>query len=176
MANFEDAHRFVAAAEGGFQADPRDAGNWTGGRVNRGRLVGTHYGIAAPTLRAWRGRDVSRADMEALTEAEAEQIYRARYWAPYGFDALDPQLATLLYDGTVNQGPGLLRRALLYTFGHLNLTVYQRATTAELVARAATLDPAAVHELVWQYRRDQYPAASPFYRGWLRRLDQLRRA
>jgi lysozyme family protein len=33
--------------EGAYSADPRDPGNWTGGRVNAGQLKGTKYGIAA---------------------------------------------------------------------------------------------------------------------------------
>lgn len=35
--------------EGGFQCDPKDRGNWTGGRVGVGELKGTNRGIAAMT-------------------------------------------------------------------------------------------------------------------------------
>ena len=175
MADFSSAHRLVARAEGGYQRDPRDPGNWTGGRVNRGALVGTRYGIAAPTLRAWRRAEITAADMETLPEAEAVAIFRRHYWDALGLEALpDQPLADLLYDGAVNQGVEAMRRALLAAFQHLGVTGHGSAAP-DLVRRAALLPPAAVHELVWQYRRDRYPKNSPFTAGWLKRLDRLRR-
>ena len=38
---------FTLHHEGGLSLDRRDTGNWTGGKVGLGRLVGTKYGIAA---------------------------------------------------------------------------------------------------------------------------------
>jgi hypothetical protein len=35
------------AHEGGYSNDPDDPGNWTGGKVGVGRLLGTKFGIAA---------------------------------------------------------------------------------------------------------------------------------
>lgn len=175
MADFHRAHQLVKRAEGGYTDDPRDPGNWTGGRINRGRLVGTMFGIAAPTLKAWRGREITADDMKALTAEEAEAIFRRQYWDAYDYGGLpDQQLAELLYDGTVNQGPGLIRRALLFAFQQLRV-VPKVPLLPSLVAQAATLPAAAVHELVWQYRRDRYDPASPFYRGWMKRLERLRR-
>ena len=57
----------VLGHEGGFQADPRDRGNWTGGEVGKGELKGTKYGLAAMTY--------PELDIPALTLAEAEAIY-----------------------------------------------------------------------------------------------------
>ena len=62
----------VLGHEGGFQADPRDRGNWTGGEVGKGELKGTKYGLAAMTYH--------ELDIPALTLAEAKAIYRRDWW------------------------------------------------------------------------------------------------
>ena len=58
----------VLGHEGGFQADPRDRGNWTGGEVGKGELKGTKYGVAAMTY--------PELDIESLTKADAKIIFR----------------------------------------------------------------------------------------------------
>ena len=54
MAAFDQAFDIVVlGTEKGYQNDPRDPGNWTGGAVDQGTLRGTNFGISAasyPTL------------------------------------------------------------------------------------------------------------------------------
>jgi lysozyme family protein len=50
MDDFLKAFQIVINVEKGFQDDPGDGGNWTGGAVNRGLLRGTKYGISAACL------------------------------------------------------------------------------------------------------------------------------
>ncbi len=72
--NFMAVMALVLQHEGGFSADRRDPGNWTGGKVDKGTLKGTKFGIAAnsfPTL-----------DIANLTKAQAVDIYRRKYAAP----------------------------------------------------------------------------------------------
>lgn len=175
MADFEQAHAFVQRAEGGYQADPRDRGNWTGGRINYGKLVGTNWGISAPVLRAWRNRDVTADEMQQLSQEEAAAIYRRHYWDALALGELtsDP-LALLLYDGAVNQGPSVARRAVLHALQVLGVHVVDPAPWPRLAQLLNVQEPHALHELVWQYRRDRYPKDSPFTAGWLKRLDRLR--
>ena len=177
MADFDLAQTFVHRAEGGYQADPRDPGNYTGGRVGEGTLAGTRYGIAAPTLSRWLGRPATRADMEQLPYATALQIYRSSYWNPLELDRLaDQQLALLLYDGAVNQGPRVARQALAHALAAVGVTtITSKTANGELVRLANGQDAAALHELAWHFRLQRYPKRSPFYRGWLNRLEQLRR-
>ena len=55
---WRDDKEFCAAVqviimhEGGWQHDPRDRGNWTGGEVGRGECKGTKYGISAASYPA----------------------------------------------------------------------------------------------------------------------------
>ena len=177
MADFDLAQTFVHRAEGGFQADPRDGGNYAGGQVGKGELVGTRYGISAPVLARYLGRPITRVDMEQLPYATALQIYRSLYWNPLELDRLtDQPLALLLYDGAVNQGPRVARQALAHALAATGTeSITSRTTNLQLVTLANDRDAARLHELVWHYRLGRYPKASPFYRGWLNRLEQLRR-
>ena len=92
----EQAIAIVVGTEGGFDADPRDRGNWTGGQIGAGRLNGTKFGISAaayPTL-----------NIAALTLADATGIYRMRYWLPASCDHLPDGLDLVVFDTAVNSG------------------------------------------------------------------------
>lgn len=85
--------------EGGarYTNDPRDPGG------------PTKYGITQGTLSGWRGKPVGAADVQALTEAEARAIYKARFWdktGPHGADLLPAGLDSCLFDVSVNSGTG----------------------------------------------------------------------
>lgn len=81
----------ILAAEGTtFTDDPRDGGG------------PTKYGITLNTLREWRRQPVTKDDVRQLTEAEARDIYRARYIAP--FAAVDPEHKPQVVDIAVNSG------------------------------------------------------------------------
>ena len=78
----------------------------------------TKYGITLRDLRTWRQSvAVHPEDVEQLTEAEARDIYRARYIEQPGFDKIaDEWLCAFLVDTAVLQGPRnavkFLQRAL----------------------------------------------------------------
>lgn len=65
---FPRALALVLAQEGGYADHPYDPGG------------ATNFGITIATLRDWRGRPVSKADVRALGRDEVAAIYRARYW------------------------------------------------------------------------------------------------
>lgn len=90
--SFETALAHVLVYEGGYSDHPLDPGG------------ATNLGITIGVLRAHRGRAVSKADVRALTRAEAAEIYRARYWRPSGCDALAAGLDLAVFDCAVNQG------------------------------------------------------------------------
>ena len=88
--------------EGGFQKNPKDNGNWTGGKEGVGELKGTNWGISAaqfPTL-----------DIEGLTVAAARQIYFTskdpKYWDPLYADIKDQFICNKLFDLGILFGEG----------------------------------------------------------------------
>lgn len=94
--------------EGGFSKDPHDPGNWTGGAVGVGNLVGTRYGISAASY--------PNVDLLTLTKEKARTIYWADFWERLGLSNIAKPANGLIFDAAVNHGPGnaarLMQRAL----------------------------------------------------------------
>lgn len=103
---FDQAFDRLISHEGGFSLDPRDTGNWTGGRVNVGTLKGTKFGIAASSY--------PDLDIKNLTLDQAREIYKRDFWDIIG-DA-NPAIKFQLFDAAVNHGMGnairFLQRAI----------------------------------------------------------------
>lgn len=95
--SFADAFAFTVGEEGGLSMDPKDPGNWTGGKVGIGVLKGTKYGISAaqyPSL-----------DIANLTLDQAQGIYKPDYWDKVSGDLIPDAIAGALFDTAVNEGP-----------------------------------------------------------------------
>ena len=89
----------IYANEGGFQALRGDSGNWTGGKVGKGVLRGTKYGICAASY--------PKLDIKNLTLAQASLLYERDYWKPLHLNLIKSQwLATMFLDTAVNCGTG----------------------------------------------------------------------
>ena len=96
---------YVLASEGGYVNHPRDPGK------------ATNMGITAATLRAWRGRPVTNADVRNLSQEEALAIYKAQYWDTVRADLLPLGLDYLTFDYGVNSGPARAIKDLQRTVG-----------------------------------------------------------
>jgi lysozyme family protein len=111
MANFEKIFPRVLFNEGadtstgGYQKWHDDNGNWTGGKVGVGDLIGTKYGITAPELCTLLGRKANETDMKALSIENALKIYRVKYWNVIRGDEIESEeLAYQIADEQVNAG------------------------------------------------------------------------
>lgn len=98
MLGFEPAVEFVFSIEGGFSNDQNDPGNWTGGAVNVGELLGTKFGISAASY--------PDLDIRNLSDVHATVIYRRDFWNKIDGDDIQPGLDLMLMDCAVNQGVG----------------------------------------------------------------------
>jgi lysozyme family protein len=83
--------------EGGYTNDRRDPGNWTGGKVGVGKLLGTKFGIAANTF--------PNLDIKNLTAAQARKIYQDLYWDKVRGDELPVGIDWAVFDYAINSGP-----------------------------------------------------------------------
>jgi hypothetical protein len=178
MADFHLSQAFVHKAEGGFQIDPRDRGNWTSGKIGSGTLAGTNWGISAMFLSSLLDRPVTRTEMELLKYDDAVYIYKSKFWDSLRLGELVSQeLATLIYDCAVNQGVGKAREAMKHAIKHSDLpTITGVKTSGDLIKLINRLNSTSAYELIWQFRKDSYPKSSPFYSGWMKRLEMLRRS
>jgi lysozyme family protein len=131
--------------EGGYVDHPSDPGG------------ATNLGITIGTLRQWRDRPVTKADVRALTRKEAAAIYRKNYWDAIGGDDLPEGLDALAFDIAVNHGVGRWRQWAPVAKG-LDADDAIRAVTAR--------------------RRKFYRSLktfSTFGKGWMRRADEVER-
>ena len=94
--NFEIAFQRLIGHEGGYSNDRNDPGNWTGGKVGLGKLLGTKFGLAANTY--------PNLDIKNLTIDQAKLIYKKDWWDKLGADQLHPAIVYQLWDFAINAG------------------------------------------------------------------------
>src|SRR5579872_3875806 len=135
--------------EGGdrLSLDPRDPGNWTGGRRGVGALKGTKWGVAAATHPG--------LDIAALTADQALSIFLVNYWGRVGGDELPPGLDHCVSDDAFNAGPRAALRRLRKIEAAANVSVVRRIQVYSQ-ARLAFLESLKG----WRI----------FSRGWARRV------
>lgn len=158
------------AVEGGYSCVSTDPGNWTGGAVNDGQLLGTNCGVSAAFL--WSLPSTAKyyqADPKSLQTADLQEIYETYFWDAISASALPASVAGLLFDGAVNQGVGFATKALQAAVGATTDGIIGPKTLA--AAKAA--NPTALHAEIGRLRDESYRADddwSTFGVGWTRRL------
>jgi lysozyme family protein len=154
------------AHEGGFQNNPKDRANWTGGHVGVGTLVGTKYGVT--TL------DMPGVVIADLTIEQATEYYLAHYWKAL-YSQIDSQaIANKLFDLGVLFGVGTAVKNL-QTALDLNADgVFGPVTLARTNAAAAPLLLTTFqHEMLAHAKAIAAgnPNDAPDLDGWTRRIN-----
>ena len=110
LANRKSCFLATIAWEGrdGLSLDPRDAGNWTGGKVRVGRLIGSKYGVSAMTA----ARMFPDKPMADLTAEDALKVFVEGYWTPLGADGLASGVDHCVSDDAYNAGAGAAQRRM----------------------------------------------------------------
>ncbi len=141
-----------------------DRGNWTGGAVGQGKLVGSKFGISAaayPTL-----------DIANLTQADAEAIYRRDYWAKIRGDDLPLPVAILAFDAAVNSGVPTASRWLQAACG-----VTEDSIVGDQTVAACNALPVQAVLIEMLAQRINFDGRNPRWLvdglGWSRRLAAL---
>lgn len=143
------AHETGGRADGGYTNDPKDPGGET------------RWGISK--------RFNPSVDVRNLTRAQAEEIYRQKYWLPLRCDEMPYAVALHVFDAAVNPGQGWAAKALqaalgVATDGRLgNVTM---AALAKADALAVCEELAAQRQVYFALR----PTAPRFGLGWARRV------
>ncbi len=136
----------VLLREGGYVNHPADPGKCT----NRGITIGT--------LRTWRGRDVTCEDVRDLTDAEAREIYRKLYLAPFAGTRSDikPQVVDIAVNSGVSTAKALLSRA-------------QQVQTGRSLGTQLTIERLRFYARIVKAK----PTQSVFLEGWIRRAVEF---
>lgn len=98
---FDEAFERLYLHERGFTNDPRDRGNWTGGKVGVGVCKGTKYGISAAVY--------PDEDIANLTVERAKMLYKRDYWDKFRCQDVPDTIRFDYFDGVVHSGPGSKR-------------------------------------------------------------------
>ena len=102
---FDDAFTLLVGNEGKLSTDPKDPGNWTGGKVGKGIMKGSKYGISAASY--------PNLDIKNITLQDAKDIYLEDYW----IDGVPDEIAFDLFDTSVNSGKLKAIKLLQQTVG-----------------------------------------------------------
>lgn len=172
MANFEKAQRIVGISEGGYQCNPRDEGNYY-----NGNLIGTNWGISAPTLASFLGHTPTKLEMQLLRRDQAEAILKINYWLRNCFDKLTNQsVATLIYDGAVNHGTNGMRFLMQKALRTLQMEAdYHTIFSAKSIQLLNRLNQKKLFYAILAARQEKYKASSEPWElnGHLNRLKRI---
>lgn len=152
--HFQDAFELVVGLEGRFTKDPNDKGNWTGGEIGVGELMGTKYGISAKTY----GKKLRQMGtcVEALSLVDAQQIYKLDFWGRLSCDLLPSIHRAPLFSCAVNCGR---KRAIKW---------YQEALGVEV---DGLLGPITIRKAI--EHPDKKQVLNDFAKLWLAHYDWL---
>lgn len=106
MADFAPILAQTFHYEGGYDAKPNDSGNYN----SLHQLVGTNHGISAPLYEQYLKRPPTVADMKAITQQTAANIYKKTFWDKLPGDPMKSQsVAHIIFDGFVNSGATMFK-------------------------------------------------------------------
>lgn len=166
-AAFKDALVFTLRWEGGFVDHPADPG----GRNNKG--------VTQRVYDAWRRRQgLTQRDVKLIQDAEVHAIYASDYWIPPRCDLLSRPLDLAQFDTAVNMGP---KRAVRFLQKALGCDVdgefgpsTERAVS-ECKPGDAVVKYCDIREAFYEQIMQKKPSQSVFLKGWMNRLNSLRR-
>lgn len=159
--NFDKAFELLIGHEGGFTQNPKDAGNWTGGKVGVGMNKGTKYGIASNSY--------PNLDIKNITLDHAKLIYKRDYWNKVKGDELPQALAFHVFDMAVNGGVSRGIKLLQKTVGTIEDGIIGPKTLESLMA----MDTNQAIQIYNANRLQFYTSLndfSSFGRGWVNRV------
>jgi lysozyme family protein len=167
--------KFVLKWEGGLTDDPDDPG---------GR---TYRGVTQSRYNEYRkAKKLPPQDVAKMTEQEMREIYWTYYWLPVRGDEFDYQLALAVFDTGVNMGPvtaiKLLQRAVNDLLPREKWVEVDGRLGPQTLSTAKSLDAKRLALRLCERREERYkaivranPRLTKFLRGWLNRVNDLRR-
>ncbi|MBM9400360.1 hypothetical protein JUN65_01970 [Gluconacetobacter azotocaptans] len=186
QSNFATITYGTAGREGLYSARRDDPGNWTGGCVGHGMLVGSMRGISAPTMVRWLHGDVRAVTVQTM-QAVTPELYRAIaaafYWRPLSCQILPAGIDAMVFDFGYNSGVQRSGRVLQEAIGLTGdevdgdigpetlRAIMQRIAPPSNISISVLIDDiAARQEAAYRSFRDFQVNG----KGWLARLEWRR--
>ncbi|MEK6760103.1 MAG: glycosyl hydrolase 108 family protein [Deltaproteobacteria bacterium] len=143
----DEAFKFTVGEEGGYQCDPSDPGNWTGGDIGKGECRGTKYGVSA--------RAYPMLIIKDITVEDAKLVFRQDYWLPAGCDKLSYPLCLVVADNAYHSGVGAALQNLRQYPDWRDLIIERIEDMVDIV--------------------DRRPTSLKYLKGWVKRCVALYR-
>ncbi len=161
--NFDVCFDLMLAHEGGYVHHEKDPG----GRTN--------HGVTQRVWEEWLGRPVSEKEMRALTPNMVKPLYKRKYWDACRADDLVAGVDYVVFDVSVNSGPG---RAVKFLQSCVGVTVDGGFGPATMAAvKKSEEDPARLIELYCARRLEFLQSLKTFEtfgKGWSRRVQEVK--
>lgn len=163
---WETALKLSVSIEGGFQNDPKDKGNWTGGKEGKGELKGTNLGISAAAF--------PNEDIVNMTYERAKYLYKHYYWDVNKCDYLPDWASIAVFDFSINSGTKPAAKVFQTALGVKVDGIIGNQT----IAAANRIPPRKVLKDYMDLRID-YMQKSPMWwkykNGWTKRVENIRK-
>lgn len=170
MAKFEIAIPHTLVWEGGYVHHPADPG----GETNRGitdQLDGKIDGLVDLD-----GDGDGDVNIKGLTEAQAKEVYKRRFWDRMHGDEIESQLiANILFDGYVNCGGNGIKM-----IQRIVNVMDDGMIGPKTLAAINSADEIVLYNKYKEARMDYYfdlvdkkPDLKVFLKGWLNRVDSF---
>lgn len=160
--NFQQSLALVLLSEGGKVDDSRDPG----GRTNQG--------VTQAVYDEWRkAKGLESVDVWIITNAERDEIYKARYWLKAGCDQLPAGVDYAVFDYAVNSGVGRAVKTLQTIVGTPADGGFGPKTLVAVGEYCAVYGEAALSDEICSQRMaflKTLPTYARFGRGWARRV------
>ena len=159
----------IGKHEGGYQTDEDDKGNYIDDK-----LIGTKFGISAPTLKEFLGKDITAEDMKNLDKETAADIMYNNYYKKLGIDKLPEELQENVFDMTINSGRNgikILQKKLGVT---INGTIDKDTLSALKESGLTTNDYSDARAEYYKKIVENHEERKKFLDTWLKRADSFR--
>lgn len=177
MADFKPVYEKTLKKEGGFQKFPNDSANY----VNK-VLIGTNHGISAIAYADYYKRTPSEADMKALTQKQAYDIFKKNYWNKINGDRiLNQSVSELMFQFIIGSGASQLsdlKDIANRVAGKKILASTDKPFTNEEIDLINKLDARKYWDEMKAWRHAYFlmitsrnPKLKQFLKGWQNRLD-----
>lgn len=166
-AAFKDALPFILRWEGGYVNNPKDPGG------------ATNKGVTQKVYDSWRRQQgLAVRDVRELTDDELDALYESGYWLPPRCNLLATPLDLVQFDTAVNMGAGRAVRFLQQAVGATPDGSFGPGTqqcVANCDTGATLVAYCDAREAYYRGLPERNPNLAVFLKGWLNRLNALRK-
>ena len=174
---FHKVSKIVLRHEGGYVNDPNDSGG------------ATNKGIAWKTWTAYAKSDLNveptLENLKLISDADAEIIYRKRYWEPKGFCKIkNDRIGLMVYDWSITSGRAIKKvQQLLKDEFQQNISTTGSMDEGTISSLNNIVDQDKLLDRISEIRKDYYTALAyeadgttpsknhKFLNGWINRVN-----